>query len=469
MLLVFRASLYGIDDTMHDTGDPSIELCAEAADPRTPLQRLRELAHDPRLAAIVASNPAVVANLLSELTEGGEFSQLVATLVGLPVGRADPHKFFDSNDETLASVAANPNTPVEALMRLAGVFPEQFCANPALPLLLLENPNLPADMPPATLRSLLRYANVPRDFLGWIVAHSTPALAEEARMHVNLAGEAGPDWQEQARATLRQMTLGKTIDIVPLTITADLLIEVLTLGAAPDWLAELLAESDDVAIRTAVAAAQAAPPSAGGDVMGTQTDSEAVDPALVRHMGEDDDPLVRARAARSPTMPLDLLAWLAEDESRIVRRAVAENPNATAKILAVLMQDYSWSNEPVRLAVVGHPNVSAGMLEQLAGDRSARVRQAVLAHTHAPAQVRERILLAALEHCQMLSEPAYQTIALAHPLTPPAKLIAGTRSLEWIERYAIARNPAAPDEALATLAQDGNRLVRAAARDRVTR
>jgi hypothetical protein len=189
-----------------------------------------------------------------------------------------------------------------------------------------------------------------------------------------------------------------------------------------------------------------------------------VDPTQIRHMGEDDDPQVRARAARSPAMPLDLLAWLAEDESRIVRRAVAENPNATTRILDVLIQDYSWSNEPVRLAVVRHPHVSTGILEQLAGDRSARVRHAVLAHPNAPAQTRERILLAALEHCQMLSEPAYQTIALAHPLTPAAKLLAGVRSLEWIERYAIARNPAAPDEALVALTQDGNRLVRAAAR-----
>jgi hypothetical protein len=35
---------------------------------------------------------------------------------------------------------------------------------------------------------------------------------------------------------------------------------------------------------------------------------------------------------------------------------------------------------------------------------------------------------------------------------------------EWLERYAIARNPAAPRAALETLANDGNRLVRAAAR-----
>ncbi len=107
-----------------------------------------------------------------------------------------------------------------------------------------------------------------------------------------------------------------------------------------------------------------------------------IDPSQIRSLGEDDDPQIRARAARSPHMPLDLLAWLAEDEARIVRRAVAEHANATAKILAVLAKDYSWSNEVVRLAVVRHPNVSVDTLEYLAGDRSARVRQAVLAHAN---------------------------------------------------------------------------------------
>ncbi|MFL5805175.1 MAG: HEAT repeat domain-containing protein [Roseiflexaceae bacterium] len=455
---------------MHDTNDPLAELCAEAADPRTSLQRLRELAQDPRLAPIVASNSAVDADLLSELTDRGENSPLVATLIGLPVARTNPHKIFDSSDATLAAVAANPNTPVETLMRLAGVFPEQFCANPALPLLLLENPNLPAEMPPATLRSLLRYASVPKDFLEWVVAYGSPALAAEARLHIHLGAATGPDSEKQARAAMRHMTISKLIDIVPITMTTDLLVEMLVLGAVPAWLMEILAESDDALIQQAISAGvRTAAPAASVAGAEIRTNTDDLDPARIRQLGEDDDPQVRARAARSLAMPLDLLAWLAEDESRIVRRAVAENPNATARILDVLAQDYSWSNEPVRLAVVRHPNISTDTIERLASDRSACVRQAVLAHPDAPTQARERILVAALEHCQMLSEPIYQTIALGHPLTPAAKLMAGVRSLEWMERYALARNPAAPDEALVALAQDGNRLVRAAARERVTR
>ncbi|NJN18841.1 MAG: hypothetical protein HC822_22580 [Oscillochloris sp.] len=44
----------------------------------------------------------------------------------------------------LARYAADPNTRPEALVILAGIFPAEFCANPVLPLLLLEDPNLPA-------------------------------------------------------------------------------------------------------------------------------------------------------------------------------------------------------------------------------------------------------------------------------------------------------------------------------------
>jgi hypothetical protein len=185
---------------------------AEAADPRTPHERLRELAQDPALAPIVAANPAVGAALLSELTIQGENAPLIAALAGIRIAHMDPHKLFDHTDETLAAVAANANTPAEALIRLAGVFPEQLCSNPALPLLLLEYPNLPAEMPPRTIRGLLRYPNVPHDFLEWIVAHSSPALADEARMHVNVAGEAGDDWEAQAISALRHLTL--SIEIV---------------------------------------------------------------------------------------------------------------------------------------------------------------------------------------------------------------------------------------------------------------
>jgi hypothetical protein len=55
-------------------------------------------------------------------------------------------------------------------------------------------------------------------------------------------------------------------------------------------------------------------------------------------------------------------------------------------------------------------------------------------------------------------------VALLHPLTPGEVLQQGARSQSWLERYAIADNPATSPELRQQLAQDSNRLVRAAAR-----
>jgi hypothetical protein len=50
-----------------------------------------------------------------------------------------------------------------------------------------------------------------------------------------------------------------------------------------------------------------------------------------------------------------------------------------------------------------------------------------------------------------------------HPLTPVQCLNQGSESLSWLERYAVANNPATPIELRQNLAQDSNRIVRAAA------
>jgi hypothetical protein len=153
---------------MIDDNIPPEDLRAEAAALHTPAERLRELARRPALAPIVASNPGAGADLLRELGSIDDHTPFATFAARVPVARVAAHQLLAGGNPTLAAVASNPNTPVETLLRLAGAYPEQFCANPALPLLLLENPNLLAEMPPARLRGLLRYANVPRDFLEWV-------------------------------------------------------------------------------------------------------------------------------------------------------------------------------------------------------------------------------------------------------------------------------------------------------------
>ncbi|BAZ14226.1 hypothetical protein NIES4071_60660 [Calothrix sp. NIES-4071] len=55
-------------------------------------------------------------------------------------------------------------------------------------------------------------------------------------------------------------------------------------------------------------------------------------------------------------------------------------------------------------------------------------------------------------------------VALMHPDTPVTFVEEASQSLFWLERYAIAVNPAAPRKLREKLAEDANRIVNAAAR-----
>ena len=278
--------------------DPHPHLRREAADPHTAFERLVELSVLPMLAPIVAANPATGASILRNLA---------------------------AHDEaTRAAVAANPNAPLDVLLRLAGEFPAAFCANPVLPLLLLEQPDLPARMDPDALRRLMCYAGVPRPILAWIVAHAAPAEAEAARLHVGLAGQAGADWPELARAALWKATAPSY---------SDLLLELLGLGAVPDWLLEMLAAVGDKEVRVAVARGAHTPrdvlrplrrAGASGDLRGYAAPAPALDPEMLAWLASG-GVYARRVAARNPATPAPVLAQLAADADRSVRQGVARN------------------------------------------------------------------------------------------------------------------------------------------------
>ena len=61
--------------------------------------------------------------------------------------------------------------------------------------------------------------------------------------------------------------------------------------------------------------------------------------------------------------------------------------------------------------------------------------------------------------------PVTGAIAFWHPQMPVKVLTENARSLHWLERCAIAQNPNTPIETLQLLAADGNRIVRAAAKE----
>lgn len=124
----------------------SLSLQQEATNETTSPRRLYQLAKtNIDLARLVALNPSASSELLRVLANG-------------------------SDQATRQHVAVNPNTPTEVLKQLGDDFPKEVSRNPALPLLLLENPNIFNEIfKPQTLWSLVLDAKTPAEVLELLV------------------------------------------------------------------------------------------------------------------------------------------------------------------------------------------------------------------------------------------------------------------------------------------------------------
>lgn len=366
----------------------------------------------------------------------------------------------------LEALAADPNAPAEALAFLAGPFPAAVCANPVFPLLLLENPSLPAEMPAVSLGRLLAYAGVPADFVAAVAAYGRPDMAAAARLHVALAGEAGEGWRADLVAA---------VALLPNTPDDDLLVALATLGLVPAWLRSRLESDARVALALAGATVApeepaAAPPLAGRAIA-------AADPATPRdelwRLADDEDAAVRAALARNPALSPEELAELKRREDQLdndpaVYKAIAAELRAPPELLVELARNQSALFTVVRRAVARNPSAPPAALELLADELyAADIRLHLAAHANLGPAQRQKMVEASLDAALGAGDPLYRAIALSHPAAHPRALALADRSPHWLERLALALNPAAPPAALARLAGDGNRLVRAAAAERV--
>ena len=354
-----------------------------------------------------------------------------------------------SDPAALAALAADPNTPAETLTLLAGICPAAFCANPALPLLLLENPALPAEFEPASLGRLLSYEAVPEELLAAVAHLARPELAHAARLHVGLAGELAGGLDAAVEAALAA---------VPTAPDDDLMALLLLLGLAPAWLRP-----------RAEAAVAARPPLAPAPRRPAAADP-APGPDELAAMLAADSPRDRARAAADPRLPPELLARAKTEEDwgdgdYGVYEALAGNPSTPAAVLVELAADRKALATGARRAVATNPGAPPEALALLADEYYALdIPLLLAAHGNLPPEQRERLAATALERAREGADPLHRAVALARADAPAALLLARARSPHWVERLAVALNPAAPAEARAALVHDGNRLVRAAAR-----
>ena len=134
-------------------------LRTEAADPTTSPKRLAELARDAALAVLAAANLQAQEQLLEELS-------------------------WRREDDIRQTVVQNPATPWTVLLALSEEFPRAFMANPAVALLLLEDPQRfqqIKELPAAHALKLLDDDDVAGWLIGCLAQHPAALVRETVR------------------------------------------------------------------------------------------------------------------------------------------------------------------------------------------------------------------------------------------------------------------------------------------------
>ncbi len=141
-----------------------------------------------------------------------------------------------------------------------------------------------------------------------------------------------------------------------------------------------------------------------------------------------------------PHIPINVLAQLANHPSLDIRTEVASNPNTPAHVLEKLVSD--CDSEVSYLA-----NCNPNLL--LSWNKQTRI------------EMFNKL-------AQNTDENLGRLAVFFSPYADVSTLVENYRSTVWLERYAIAQNPSTPVNILNHLAQEGNVIVREAAKHNLT-
>jgi 3-methyladenine DNA glycosylase AlkC len=412
------------------------------------------------------------------------------------------------------AVASHHNILSEDLMRLGKQFPDAFLSNPALDLILIENPGLLLNFDESLLVQIAKREACPEAFLKWAMRQgseqvlmaiamnpSTPVellqqllvsefkpVQEAVRFHTKLLdGMEVSDIQAHFKQAVierlnvlssreaYQMWRRKELSLVHfcyLSIDARLLIVngdyppfVVQKPFTSSWLLAKLAKDSDDYVRKTLAENPNTPSSS------------------LTLLAKDDDKLVRESVAKNPNAPSALLTILAKDKHNLVRSGVASNPNVPEDLLTLFSNDES-SSVRVRSAVASNSNTPIELLMTLAedcSDTNLNVLWQVACNPKTPRELVQKlspILLADLEihpdryFCinyqnapiefqqkllSTLAKSKYKwsrNYAAEKLSTPMASLALLAEDKDKEVRQSVARNPNTPIESLMTLAED---------------
>lgn len=359
------------------------------------------------------------------------------------------------NIQIRIAVVSNPNTPCDTLFQLGAEFPQELLNNPVFPLLVLENPNLGAKMPTATLVSLLKLAN-PEMFINWVMKRDyldkelidallavannletsksileklysiqdihrdlTSQIVEAAAMHVNFAGEISTGWEEIFLKDIRTGSyllrnsakegLLWELGIVPEHLL-DVLLPIVQLSIAwnPDTPDDVVAKIqqnlqshsfDFQPMRNYIKSHRALEIDASQVVLNEYNNQ--LDILFIKQM----------HTAKNPNTSTATLLELSSSRWLVIRKLIASHSQADKTVLEKLANDKPYE---LRLLVIKHPNVTPEILDKLAISKNIDVKLAIAQNTQTSLTTLE-FLAKRRKGYHKVREAAIKTIAQKYP------------------------------------------------------
>lgn len=401
---------------------------------------------------IWAKDPARTADELASAC--GQFPEVDRAVAAHPnAGSSLLSELSHSSDKaTRARVAANPATATADLLRLGGQFPKAFLDNPALDLLMLENPALLESIPQALLVRLLKSDRCPADFLVWAAAHADEKLQLAVAMNVNVPPPAVDRLRQSIHARVREAVQA----LAALTNKPEDDPEVMFRSAVQERLGALTpAEAKDAWEHGDVGL----PQWPYLPLLFRWEESELVKPyflertwlanpkvpaSILKVLSKSLNHQVRKLVNIHPNMPQplreagyatpshDTMAQRLETAAQLESEQVPESTANTASPKSI--QDLIVSDEAERIRVAGLINMPEYFLDTLSRDKSVNVRAAVGANPNAPPSTLE---------CLSVDEDMYVRTIVAANERASSKLIDSMvheMQAEWVLAAVEARD-----------------------------
>ncbi|BAZ41816.1 leucine rich repeat variant [Calothrix sp. NIES-4101] len=257
------------------------------------------------------------------------------------------------------AVARNPNTPPDILIECFYEFPNHVLNNPALELILLENPNFLNEL--VSNNPFVFNDELPLFFVEWASRHPKESIRESVATSIQ--------------------TPFHILAYLAADVDEDVRYKVAENHKTPSYSLAQLAVDNSYKIRIAVAE-------------NITTTSETLE-----KLAQDEDENVRSKVAANERTPLETLEMLARDKCGMVRMASVENPCLSSESLETIFNSLialdmniiqqiklpltfvdlaiNHSNANIRLAVAANHYTPQNFLAKLVSDEVTEIRLTV--------------------------------------------------------------------------------------------